>query len=185
PNVTFQLAGTPISATDVNVANPITAVDAQTAVTPLTNTERQRIVFTGGRTGGTFRLTYGTTGLQSALITYSPTLATLQNNVQVALDAMFGAGNTIATARSATEVTIDFVRDLSNANIAQLGTINTLAPATAAATGSTVFDGTGNAVQSLYLTPGNAGGGSFTLSFNGVTATNSLLFSQGAIPSPT
>src|SRR5205814_7422379 len=63
--------------------------------------------------------------------------------------------------------------------------INTLTPATAAATGSTVFDGTGNAVQSLYLTPGNAGGGSFTLSFNGVTATNSLLFSQGAVPSPT
>jgi hypothetical protein len=75
---------------------------AQTISTLPTNGTNavHRMTIGGAPTSGTFRLTWN--GRTSTAITYSNTNATLLANIQTALDTIFGAGNTIATAATLT-----------------------------------------------------------------------------------
>jgi Bacterial Ig domain len=67
--------------------------------------EVQTLTFGGFITGGTFTLALSAT---TAPITYSAVASTLQTNIQQALDTTFGAGNTMVSATSATNVTVAF-----------------------------------------------------------------------------
>jgi hypothetical protein len=60
-----------ITATTTVAPNPISATVLPTPVTPLINTEVQRLVFNGNPTAGTFRLGFGNTSLTSGPITFS------------------------------------------------------------------------------------------------------------------
>jgi hypothetical protein len=62
-----------------------------------------RLTFGGTVTGGTFRLVYGSEITDP--ITWSGTAATLVANVQAAMDALFGAGNTVVSGTGPYDVT--------------------------------------------------------------------------------
>lgn len=65
---------------------------------------------------GTFILNWsGPIGYQTGPITYSGTAGTMVANVQAALDALFGAGNTVVAGTS--PYTITYAADLANKNI--------------------------------------------------------------------
>jgi fibronectin-binding autotransporter adhesin len=84
---------------------------------------------------------------QMANVTYSTIAATLQGNIQVALDSLstIGAGNTAVVANSATSVTITFQNTLSNMSLPDLvpGGGLTIAVAT------TTPGGSAHAVQAI------------------------------------
>ena len=66
----------------------------------------QALTFSSGVTGGSFTLNFN--GATTAPITYSPVPATLAANIQTALDATIGPGDTLVNAPSATNATITF-----------------------------------------------------------------------------
>jgi hypothetical protein len=66
----------------------------------------QTITFGGNTSGGTFALLFN--GVSTAAITYSTIPATLQANIQAALDTTIGAGDTLVSAFSATDVLVTF-----------------------------------------------------------------------------
>lgn len=78
--------------------------------------EVQRITVTSSPSG-TFRLMWAGGGLTylTAAITYSGTPATLVANIQAALDALFGAGNTAVSGAGPFDIT--FQGELANKNI--------------------------------------------------------------------
>jgi len=124
--------------------------------------EVQKLEFDPSVTGGSFTITYGT-NLTTGDIDWSATPGTLAGNIQTALDAIFGAGNTVVASQSATDYMITFTGNLANANVDEI----TTDPAGLSGGGvapSTLSDGTGNEVQTLTVS-GTADG--FWLSYNG------------------
>ena len=122
------------------------------------SSEVQQLTFGGTiDAGGTFTLTFGS-NLSTAPITYDTSNSAANvTGIQNALNVILGAGNTVVSAQSNTVFTIAFTaprpmptcRNLPRATRSP-GTAPTLTP-------STVFEGAGNAVQTLTL-GGTAGG---------------------------
>src|SRR4029079_14465183 len=113
--------------------------------------------------------------------------ATMVQRIQVALDGMLGAGNTLVEQfGGGTTFRISFIRDLTNAKLPQLTIISpSFTPAAATVTAATIFDGIGNEVQTLALSAGVNGtpGGEVTLRLNGQPATGAaLIFNPGSSP---
>ena len=141
-----------------------------TANTTLTS-ETQTLTFSAGLTGGTFSMTYA--GNTVTPITYSTTLATLQANIQTALNTLFGAGNATATGVTAISATINFTGALANTNLALMTAANVAltggTPAVSIVAGT---EGVGNEVQTITLA-GTAGGNTAVI-FGTVQATNTV-----------
>lgn len=95
---------------------------------------------------GTFRLNYaGPTQYQTGAITYSGTAATMVANVQAALDALLGAGNTVVSGTSPYDVT--YQGDLAAKNIPLPTVISSLSGGSLAVTEQAVgHPGSGLAV---------------------------------------
>ena len=70
-------------------------------------------------TGGTFtlRLTFPGDVRTTGAITYTTNTSTLQSNIQNALNATFGTGNTVVSAGSNSQVTITFTGGLAGLNL--------------------------------------------------------------------
>lgn len=78
--------------------------------------EVHTLTFGGTVSGGTFVLQWaGPVTYTSGAITYSATAATMVANIQAALDALFGAGNTVVAGTG--PYTVTFAADLANKNI--------------------------------------------------------------------
>ena len=135
----------------------------------------QTINFVGSPTGGTFTLTFG--GLTTAAITWSGTTATLQTNIQNALNALrsFPAG--VFVVSNAANPTITFQAALGGTNLPPMtvgtnsltgGTSPTLTIATTTVGGYLPAIESPNALQTLTFGASNTGG-TFTLNFDGQT----------------
>src|SRR5262249_24402703 len=129
-----------------------------------------------GVSGGSFTITYNG-NLTTASNAWNSTPATLVANIQAALDAIFGAGNTVVSSTSATGYLIAFAGGLTNANLAQITTTSSLTGGTV--TPTTVRNGACNEVQTV--TPSGLNG-TFTLQFNAVNATSPVVFSPSVGP---
>ena len=93
---------------------------------PVDNTgDVQTITFGGTINAGT-TFTLGYNGTPTGPIAYSSTAATLQSNIQTALDnnTAIGAGNTLVIANSPTSVTVTFQGTLGNASMQPLLTVS-------------------------------------------------------------
>ena len=93
---------------------------------PIDNTgDVQTITFGGTINAGT-TFTLGYNGTPTGPIAYSNTAATLQSNIQTALDnnSAIGAGNTLVIANSPTSVTVTFQGTLGNASMQPLLTVS-------------------------------------------------------------
>src|SRR5205809_3929108 len=162
------------------ISSPQTTAHVISHVAPVVGqSEVQRLAFSGttAQLAGTFTITVD--GQTTAPITFvtDPAAGTdarasfvpVANNIQAALDALLGVGNTFVVSspeesRGITPVfTIQFTGALAGANIPQMTATNTSGGATASVT--TPTDGAGNSVQSVIV-----GGttGTITFSFNGV-----------------
>src|SRR5207253_7381029 len=115
----------------------------------------QRLTFLSSITAGTFTLAYNASGNQT--VTYSTTPATLQANIQTALDNIFGVGNATAVVNGL-NVDITFSKLLAGQNLASLSVNGgSLAPAAAdAVVQSVARNGGGNAFQRLAIDTNNA-----------------------------
>src|SRR5439155_19291530 len=113
----------------------------------------------------------------SAALTWTagtaPTAAAVQTNLNT-IPAL--AGNVSVTGPDGGPFRIEFTAALGNANVPQI-TVATGGGTTA--TPLTLYDGSGNAVQTL--TVGGTSGGSFTPQFAGTSGT-ALTFTTGASP---
>src|SRR5262249_11945000 len=119
-NVTVASAGTNPKVYTLTFQNALGGYDVPIATFNAISTgvsEVQTLTF-ANNPAGTFTLSYG--NLTTAAITYNATPATLQTNIQNALNATLGPGNTAVVAASATSVTITFAGQLANTNIQQL-----------------------------------------------------------------
>lgn len=81
-----------------------------------------RLTFTGTVTGGTFRLVYGAE--VSLSVTWNATPATLVTNLQVAMDDLVGAGNSVVSGTGPYDIT--FQSELANRSIPIPAVINAL-----------------------------------------------------------
>ena len=143
-----QLAGQrvlPLVAT-VGVAGPTATVAA--LAEGAGRSEVQELTLGGEITAGTFRIIYNGS-LVTGDIPWSSTPSLLAQNIQLALNGVFGAGNTLVQSLSSTVYRIAFIGNLANANLQQLTT-----------------DCDGHYQQ---LTLGGAAG-TITLSYDGVSA---------------
>ncbi|MCY2989590.1 MAG: Ig-like domain-containing protein, partial [Planctomycetota bacterium] len=157
------LAGTNVSLLGVGVSGATSAT-----VTPVfdggARSEVQQLTLGGVITGGTFTLTFGS-NLTTGDITWSGTASTLITNIQAALDAIFGATNTLVASPSSNVYTIAFQNALANANLPQLTASSALLTGAAPTViPSTVLNGTGNEVQTLTLA--GTADGTLTLSYD-------------------
>src|SRR5205823_429986 len=106
-----QIAGLIVSNPTTLTATPVTGILAS----PGGISAVQTLTFGGGITGGTFTLTFN--GLTTTPITWSATTATLQANIQAALNALpnIGIGNTLVS--NAANPTITFQNGLAKTNV--------------------------------------------------------------------
>ncbi len=152
----------------------------------------QTITFAGGVTGGSFSLGFGGS---TTNIPYSTAAATLQSSIQSALDGLgtIGAGNTLVSAVSATDVTVTFQGTFANQAVTTMTSngsgLNGANPTVAVATTTTGFAAWGsaptanigvntNAVQTIAFT-GTVTGGSFLLAI-GNNTTGPIAYSTAA-----
>jgi hypothetical protein len=139
-----QVAGLIVSNNTTLTAAPATGILAS----PAGISAVQTLTFGAGITGGTFTLTFN--GLTTTPIAWSNTIATLQGNIQAALDALpnVGPGNTLVS--NAANPTITFQNGLARTNVPTMtfnaaaltgGTISSLVTTTTGVTAQTVVAG--------------------------------------------
>ncbi|MBC8868317.1 MAG: hypothetical protein H8E44_02810, partial [Planctomycetes bacterium] len=148
---------------DPTIVGPATASVNEDTVLAFADhgNEVQQLAFAGPVAGDEFTLRYGT-DLIIGPIDWSTTGTTLAANLRAALDAVFGAGNTVAAAADGSSATITFQGDLANANMDEL-TASGLTGG-GKVTPTTPTHGSGNELQLLDF---GAAVGPVTLSFDG------------------
>lgn len=183
--VTSNAVGSNPRTFTLTFVNALGGYDVPTATTSVVSTgvnEVQQLTFAGApATGSTFTLSYG--NLTTAPITYSTVVGTLQTNIQNALNAILGTGNTTVQAVNATTVNITFTGQLGTVDVQPL-VVSGISTATGAGNAlvTTTVNGSGNAIQ--YLRLGGSGGSAadtLTLSYGGVS-TNPMIFTPGVSP---
>ncbi len=87
--------------------------------------EVQRLTFTGGPTGGWFRIRYGT-NLDTGNILWNSTPSILANSIQTALNTVLGGNFTVVAPVTPTEFTVTFTGNLGRANLDVLSITNNL-----------------------------------------------------------
>ena len=117
-------------AVTIATVNTVTATPSSYSITTRLSSDNvnavQTISFGGTITGGTFSLALG--GSTSSPINYSTVPATLQNNIQIALNglASVGTGNSSVSAGSANAVTVTFQGTLAGQPVPPLSAISSL-----------------------------------------------------------
>jgi autotransporter-associated beta strand protein len=207
------LTGEQVPPITVAVTGGTVGTIAQDNFAQVSRLEVQRIAFaptTGtiinpGTATFTLSLPIGATGqnLTTPAISYSNDPVVTAANIQRGFDALFAVpptngvdiianptlanqiGNVIVTPLSPTEFQITFQNNLANVNWPQLtaavsnsGGSNLATPAI-----TTIYNGVGNAAQTIALSGGNDA--DFILAFNGVATSGNLVFSNDGSPSPT
>src|SRR5262249_4882838 len=156
---------------------PSTIASVLNNIGPVLGQSEVQTVSFSGSLSGVFFLTLN--GQFTQAIPYNNTNGALVANVQNALDALLGTGNTLVRLSptsggqdavtknfSSPILTVTFTGALAGANVPTLGTVVPSGAGTGTITAAGVTDGSSSIVQQLNI--GGTNNGKITLSFGGI-----------------